>query len=89
MRNLSKEQEVRKGIAKVIDAKSNLEFCELNLLSDQGWDKAMDGCDYVLHVASPFVIAVPKDENESWERQRGSWCCVYEGLKNTRAYIYN
>ena len=27
VRNLSKEQEVRKGIAKVIDAKSNLEFC--------------------------------------------------------------
>ena len=64
VRNVSKEQEVREGIAKVIDAKSNLEFCELNLLSDQGWDKAMDGCDYVLHVASPFVIAVPKDENE-------------------------
>tara|TARA_B110000037_G_scaffold196172_1_gene233163 strand:- start:1593 stop:2597 length:1005 start_codon:yes stop_codon:yes gene_type:complete len=60
VRNLSKEQEVRKGI----DAKNNLEFCELDLLSDQGWDKAMEGCDYVLHVASPFVIAEPKDENE-------------------------
>jgi dihydroflavonol-4-reductase len=64
VRNLSKEQEVRKGIAKVIDAKNNLEFCELDLMSDKGWDKAMVGCDYVLHVASPFVIAEPKDENE-------------------------
>lgn len=64
IRNLSKEQEVRKGIAKVIDAKDNLEFCELNLLDDKGWDKAMEGCAYVLHVASPFVIAEPKDENE-------------------------
>lgn len=64
IRNLSKEQEVRKGIAKVIDAKDNLEFCELNLLDDKGWDKAMEGCDYVLHVASPFIIAEPKDENE-------------------------
>lgn len=64
VRNLSKEQEVRKGIAKVIDAQNNLEFCELDLLSDKGWDKAMEGCDYVLHVASPFVIAEPKDENE-------------------------
>jgi len=64
VRNLSKEQEVRKGIAKVIDAKNNLEFCELDLLSDKGWNKAMQGCDYVLHVASPFVIAEPKDENE-------------------------
>ena len=64
VRNLSKEQEVRKGISKVIDAKNNLEFCELDLLSDKGWDKAMEGCDYVLHVASPFVIAEPKDEND-------------------------
>ena len=64
IRNLSKEQEVRKGIAKVIDAKDNLEFCELDLSSDKGWDKAMEGCEYVLHVASPFVIAEPKDENE-------------------------
>ncbi|NQX84921.1 MAG: NAD-dependent epimerase/dehydratase family protein [Flavobacteriaceae bacterium] len=64
IRNLSKEQEVRKGIAKVIDAKTNLEFCELDLMRDKGWDKAMEGCDYVLHVASPFVIAEPKDENE-------------------------
>ncbi|MDG1038832.1 MAG: NAD-dependent epimerase/dehydratase family protein [Polaribacter sp.] len=64
VRNFSKEQEVRKGIAKVIDAKDNLEFCELDLLNDEGWDEAMKGCDYVLHVASPFVIAEPKDENE-------------------------
>ena len=64
VRNLSKEQEVRNGIAKVIDAKNNIEFCELDLLSDKGWDKAMEGCDYVLHVASPFVIAEPKDENK-------------------------
>ena len=64
VRNFSKEQEVRKGIARVIDAKDNLEFCELDLLSDDGWDRAMEGCNYVLHVASPFVIAEPKDENE-------------------------
>jgi len=24
----------------------------------------MEGCDFVLHVASPFVVKVPKDENE-------------------------
>jgi len=64
IRNISKEKEVREGIAKVIDAKNNLEFCQLDLLSDKGWDNAMEGCDYLLHVASPFVIAEPKDENE-------------------------
>ncbi|SEB41360.1 dihydroflavonol-4-reductase [Tenacibaculum sp. MAR_2009_124] len=64
IRKLSKEQEVRRGIAKVVDAKDNLEFCKLDLLNDAGWEQAMRDCDFVLHVASPFVIAQPKDENE-------------------------
>jgi dihydroflavonol-4-reductase len=64
VRRLSKTEEVVNGIKKEIDPKGNLEFCELDLLSDAGWDNAMEGCDYVLHIASPFVVKVPKDENE-------------------------
>jgi len=64
VRTLSKTDEVVNGIKKEIDPKGNLEFCELDLMNDSGWDKAMEGCDYVLHVASPFVVKVPKDENE-------------------------
>jgi dihydroflavonol-4-reductase len=29
-----------------------------------GWDEAMGSCNYVIHVASPFLLAEPKDENE-------------------------
>jgi dihydroflavonol-4-reductase len=64
LRSLSKSDEVINGIAKEIDPKGNLEFCELDLMKDAGWDKAMEGCDFVLHIASPFVVKVPKDENE-------------------------
>jgi dihydroflavonol-4-reductase len=64
VRSLSKTDEVVNGIKKEIDPKGNLDFCELDLMKDAGWDKAMEGCDYVLHVASPFVVKVPKDENE-------------------------
>ena len=64
VRSLSKTDEVINGIKKEIDPKGNLEFCELDLMKDAGWDKAMEGCDFVLHVASPFVVKVPKDENE-------------------------
>ena len=63
LRSLSKADEVTKGIKKVIDPKENLEYCELDLLKDDGWDKAMVGCDFVLHVASPFINIEPKDEN--------------------------
>ncbi len=64
VRNLSKTDEVVKGISKVVDPKGNLTFCELDLMKDEGWDKALYGCDYLLHVASPFVVKEPKDENE-------------------------
>ena len=63
LRSLSKADEVTKGIKKVIDPKGNLEYCELDLLKDDGWDEAMVGCDFVLHVASPFINIEPKDEN--------------------------
>jgi len=64
VRSLSKTEEVINGIKKEVDPKGNLEFCDLDLMKDAGWDKAMEGCDFVLHVASPFVVKVPKDENE-------------------------
>ncbi|HSS04773.1 MAG TPA: NAD-dependent epimerase/dehydratase family protein, partial [Solirubrobacterales bacterium] len=32
--------------------------------SDAGWAEAVAGCDYVLHVASPFPAAQPKDPDE-------------------------
>lgn len=64
VRSLSKSEEVSQAIEKQVDPKGNLEYCELDLLRDAGWDQAMAGCDYVLHVASPFVSRQPKDENE-------------------------
>jgi len=64
VRSLVKTDEVLNGIKKEIDPKGNLEFCELDLMKDAGWDMAMEGCDYVLHIASPFVVKVPKYENE-------------------------
>lgn len=41
-----------------------LDFCEAELGDDSGWDAAVDGCDYVWHVAAPFPSTIPKDENE-------------------------
>ncbi len=40
-----------------------IEFAAVDLLKDEGWDEAAAGCDYMLHVASPFVIDQPKDES--------------------------
>lgn len=39
---------------KDINNNSSLELIQANLLNEADWDKAIEGCDYVLHVASPF-----------------------------------
>jgi dihydroflavonol-4-reductase len=33
-------------------------------MSDLGWPEAVAGCDFVLHVASPFPLKVPENEDE-------------------------
>ena len=42
----------------------SVRFFAADLESDAGWPEAVAGCDYVLHVASPFPAKTPKDENE-------------------------
>jgi nucleoside-diphosphate-sugar epimerase len=42
----------------------NLEFIEADLGKDKNWDDAVKNCKYILHVASPFLSQMPKDENE-------------------------
>ncbi len=64
VRDLAKEPAARAAIAKVVDPGNRLSFHAVNLTSDDGWDAAMDGCDYVLHVASPLGVQEPKDPFE-------------------------
>ncbi|WP_149206313.1 SDR family oxidoreductase [Flavobacterium johnsoniae] len=43
---------------------SQLEFIETDLTSDKNWNEAMMGCQYVLHIASPIFLRLPKNEDE-------------------------
>ncbi|MDB5492797.1 MAG: dependent epimerase/dehydratase family protein [Phenylobacterium sp.] len=64
VRNLSREAEVRARFAKQTDPGNRLSFHAADLMADAGWDAAAEGCDYVLHVASPLGVAEPKDPDE-------------------------
>jgi nucleoside-diphosphate-sugar epimerase len=65
VRSLSRENEVRDVIAAGgADAGDRLAFTSADLTTDTGWPAAVDGCDYVLHVASPFPAADPEDEDD-------------------------
>ena len=55
VRSKSKADSTRSAILKVTSVEK-LSFSEADLLSEQGWDAAMKGCTYVLHVASPFMM---------------------------------
>jgi nucleoside-diphosphate-sugar epimerase len=55
VRSLAREAEIR-AMLKVggVDAGAALSFAAADLTQDAGWPEAVAGCDYVLHVASPF-----------------------------------
>jgi len=63
VRSLSKSSAPKASLAAVAPTEK-LSFFEADLLSVSGWNEAMSGCDFVMHVASPFYLAEPKDEKE-------------------------
>ena len=41
-----------------------LEFAMLDLTRDDGWQEALQGCDVLIHTASPFPLTEPKDRQD-------------------------
>ena len=64
VRDIAREPEIRAGVATDLDAADRLSVTTADLLADEGWEEAVQGCDYVLHVASPFPPAQPRDPDE-------------------------
>ncbi|EWM10457.1 aldehyde reductase [Kutzneria sp. 744] len=63
VRDLAKEPALRAMLARG-GAEGPLRVLPADLQSDAGWREAVDGCDYVLHVASPTLTSVPRHEDE-------------------------
>jgi nucleoside-diphosphate-sugar epimerase len=64
VRNPSREREVHATVASQVDPAHHLTVHQADLTSDEHWDNVIEGCDYVLHVASPFPPKQPKDPDE-------------------------
>ena len=65
IRTPGREAEVRSALdAAGAGPLEKLSFAQADLTSDEGWPEAVAGCDFVLHVASPFPSGVPKHEDE-------------------------
>ncbi|RYG01665.1 MAG: NAD-dependent epimerase/dehydratase family protein, partial [Chitinophagaceae bacterium] len=65
LRTLSKRQVIIDALREAgITEISKLSFFEADLTSDHGWDEAVANCEFVLHIASPFPLAEPENEND-------------------------
>ncbi len=64
LRSMGREKELRKTITKFVNRNDQLTFVQTDLLDDAGWDQAVQGCEYVLHIASPFPLGEPRHEDD-------------------------
>ena len=65
VRDEKREATVRQAVANAgIDPDDRLSVLSADLTSDDGWAEAVAGCQYVLHVASPFPPEQPKNPDE-------------------------
>ena len=63
IRSESRKHEVLEAMKKHSSNCENLEFYIADLLKDDGWKEAVEGSKYVLHVASPFFLGEPENED--------------------------
>jgi dihydroflavonol-4-reductase len=63
VRSLSSEGGLR-SLFPVAEGGERLRVFAADLLRDDGWKEAVDGCDYVLHTASPFPPEQPKNPDD-------------------------
>jgi dihydroflavonol-4-reductase len=64
VRSPSREADVRSAVQRAGAEAGGLEFASADLTADDGWTAAVSGCEYVMHVASPFPSRQPNDEND-------------------------
>jgi len=63
MRNAAKRDKILPAIEALAPIEK-LEIVSADLLEADSWKVAVEGCDYVFHVASPYVAYEPKDPSE-------------------------
>ena len=56
IRSPERKEEIFEALQKHNTPTENLNLYTFNLTEDDGWDEGMEGCDYLLHVASPIAL---------------------------------
>ncbi|MBN4046558.1 aldehyde reductase [bacterium AH-315-P15] len=85
LRTMGRADAIRDIVGAHTDKVGNLEFAEADLSKDAGWAEAADGCPLILHVASPFPLENPKDEDDLIIPAREGTLRVLRAAKDTGA----
>lgn len=82
VRTLSKSDQILRSLRDAGADVSALTFVEADLTRDDGWDKAAEGCQGVMHIASPFPVAQPRDRNALTPAARDGALRVIKAARN-------
>ncbi|MGA4507060.1 NAD-dependent epimerase/dehydratase family protein [Propionibacteriaceae bacterium G1746] len=64
LRDLTRAEAIRAALAASGAPVDELEFAQLDLTRDEGWQEAMGSARFLLHSASPFVTTMPRDRQD-------------------------
>ena len=64
VRRLDRAEQIRAILRQHSDRAASIEFVQAELTEPHDWEEAMQGCDGVLHLASPVPVVQPKDAQE-------------------------
>ncbi len=82
VREKSQIELVKKSLSKNNIPFENIDFTILDLLKDEGWDDALRGCEYVLHVASPVIPGDVDEDSLVRPAVEGMTRCLNAAIKN-------
>ncbi len=83
IRTLNRKKEIIDSISKVVNCNDKIEFCELDLLKDDGWDDAIKDCQYVMHIASPVSLLLSNNPDDLIKPAvNGLERCLKSAIKN-------
>jgi nucleoside-diphosphate-sugar epimerase len=85
VRSLKREADVRAMLDVAGSPRQDaLSFIAADLSADAGWNEAVAGCRFVLHVASPFPAKAPQHEDELIVPAREGTLRVLRAARNAR-----
>jgi dihydroflavonol-4-reductase len=78
IRDARREGGLRAAVTSRTSGRDRLSFAVADLTRDEGWDRAVAGCQHVLHIASPLGRDAPRDRDALVEPARGGALRVLE-----------